>query len=191
MLNFKKHILSSTHKHRINSLFLTCTILLLSTFTAAEERFAGIGIQSLDYDLDELPSISITSIGFKGGYIFSPYLSFEGQVFYGLKSDHIEKNDTEIEIDLSITMAAYAKGTYPINDWYNIYGLAGFSYALINAETKQPYDSIKQKEVSLSIGGGMSVEISKSLHIQLEYINYSTTNKSTIYGLNLNLVKNF
>ena len=177
-------------KERYMPLFFA-VVFLASSAIAEESRYGGISYHAGRYDTDGFQAVDASALGMKLGLTISEYLSFEGHYAYGLKGDSVSHHGVEVDTDLSSAISVFAKGRYSVNDWMNVYGLAGFSHVAMKAKVSSPLDTEVQSDGDLSLGLGIGAEVYPSYVVQLEYINYLMTNSNNYSAINLGFIKIF
>lgn len=111
------------------------------------------------------------------GYDFNQYLAVEGRIGVPVSSEKYSENTNSIKGKPTTSYALFAKGTFPINDMFSVYGLAGYGksgYKVdYNLEEKLGgKGSVKVEKGSLQYAAGVEVNFTQNIAMTAEYGMY-------------------
>jgi hypothetical protein len=81
------------------------------------------------YTFLEVDEINLGAVNFQAAYHFSEYFAVEGEALLGVSDDSIGA----IDVELDYALAAFVKGTLPLNEQFALTGRVGYSTAELSA----------------------------------------------------------
>ncbi|MGF1747391.1 MULTISPECIES: porin family protein [Vibrio] len=106
-------------------------------------------------DAVKLPGFNVSNFGLQAGYSFTEHFALEGRYLYALnRTGSLPQHQSQV----------YAKASYPLNDTFSIYALAGINI------TNQDSASSKTKSY-FSGGAGVSYTFTDKIKGSLEYVS--------------------
>jgi opacity protein-like surface antigen len=155
---------------------------LLFCGAAAAQDFAMrpyVGADALfwDFDADGLSSFSATGLRLRGGVYFNQYFALEAHAGFG-GSDSKTFSDgfgsVGIEVELDRFFSAFLRGTLPLGDRFNAYGLLGYTDAKASLTVSDgPFSfSESDSDNGLSFGIGADMAVMNNVSLNLDYVRY-------------------
>ncbi|EDL52768.1 hypothetical protein VSAK1_13917 [Vibrio mediterranei AK1] len=142
-------------KHTLS--ILTAAMTLSFSALADDSFYLGTiysTVRAADESVDKSTS-NISNLGLQAGYSFNQHFALEGRYFYALnRSSSLPQHQSQI----------YAKASYPLNDTFSIYALAGVNFA-------KEYSASSQTKGYFSGGAGVSYTFTDKLKGSLEYVS--------------------
>lgn len=146
--------------------------------SAATENGGYFGIQynAADIDFDVEGSSSVVKTKFKaatilGGKKFNKYIAIEGRVGTGI--DPYEFSDSE-ELKISTYFSLLARGSLPISNGFNIYGV--FGYTSLKIKDEYCCGSVDITHNGATYGVGIEAIFADKHALSLEYIRLQDGN---------------
>ena len=150
----------------------------------ANAAFAQGGYGSLsafDWEIErtteegDFPKLSSKGVRAIGGYMADANIGVEFHVASGGEDDFefpVDETTTEdADAELNKLLSVFARASAPVNPWMNVYGLAGYSYALV--EILGETTATSQSESGFSFGAGVELSlVPERLYLTLDHVEY-------------------
>jgi opacity protein-like surface antigen len=141
--------------------------------TASEQGFYLGGVYSIvSYKEDNLETLEPKAIALQAGWNFNKYAALEGRIGFGAGSDSFQvpglilHGPVKVEIKVDSYYSGLLRGTLPINDSFDVYGLAGFSSVKFKASSSRITTS---GDSSFSFGAGGEVNLGGHSGLAIEW----------------------
>lgn len=102
---------------------------------AASSSFAGEGDFNFGagYSQFDLDGASVGAVTLRGGYEFTDYLGFEGQIDFGIADDTVTVLATPIDVELNYAASLFGVARAPIAPNFNLLARVGYTTAEVEA----------------------------------------------------------
>jgi outer membrane immunogenic protein len=141
--------------------------------------YAGAGVGTFDVEIDTLDDIDETIDRYKSddtawkafvGYRTNPYFAVE------LAYVNLGSPDDEILPDTTLTVetdgfAPYVVGTFPIGDWFEVFGKAGYYWYDVETRISSPVGDVSDSDgdSTFTWSAGVGAELFDRVNLRLEY----------------------
>jgi OOP family OmpA-OmpF porin len=169
-------------KHGITAALAVAALAAASAAQAQDNEsgfYAGGGIGQFDVAIDDFDDVEDTVDAYDsddsawklfGGWRMNPYLAFEvAYINLGSPEDEILP-ETELTVETD-GFAPYVVGTFPIGDWFEVFGKAGYYWYSTDLKVTTPLGSLSDDESDSTFtwAAGFGVNIFERVNIRLEY----------------------
>ncbi|MEE2525501.1 porin family protein [Hyphobacterium sp. HN65] len=86
-----------------------------------------IGVSEGGFDVD------VSAVTLRGGYEFTRFLGFEGQLDIGVDGDTVMFNNTPVDVDVNMAASLFGVARAPISENANLFARIGYTTANIEA----------------------------------------------------------
>lgn len=148
-------------------------IALLATGAQAQSMYGELGFGALNY---REPGLKLKPGMVRGllGYQISPNVFAEGMLGVGANTDTASGSGASLKVNNMV--GAFVKAQANVTSSFAVYGRLGGAY------TKLKVNGVPDTGSSLAYGLGVSYDISKSLYLNADYMNYYDRNNQKIDG---------
>ncbi|MDC5818429.1 porin family protein [Vibrio europaeus] len=143
---------------------------------AHEGLYVGGSYQAADFKSDVKDSNKAKAHMFNlvTGYDFNQYFGVEGRVGVPVSSEKTSSGEYNIKGKPTTSYAVFAKGMFPINDMFSVYGLAGYGKSGYKVDYNLPTNfggkgSVKAEEGSLQYAAGVEFNFTQNIAMTAEY----------------------
>jgi len=166
--------------------------------TAEPYNYFSAGLSMQTYEEDFVPDFNPKGLDVGFGRQFNENFSGEIRLSLGFADDTntLELYDYNYgyfteqgTLNVDYIISALVKPTYPVNDKFNVYAIAGVSKTKLNFELGG-YE-LSTSETELTIGAGFRYAFNETSDFIFEYIKYGETEAAELSGLTIGLRKNF
>jgi OOP family OmpA-OmpF porin len=169
-------------KHGIPAVLAVAALAAASAAQAQDNEsgfYAGGGIGQFDVAIDDFDDVEDTVDAYDsddsawklfGGWRMNPYVAFEvAYINLGSPEDEILP-ETELTVETD-GFAPYVVGTFPIGDWFEVFGKVGYYWYSTDLEVTSPIGSIRDDESDSTFtwSAGFGVNIFERVNVRLEY----------------------
>lgn len=157
---------------------ILATMALLALGAQAQSLYGEIGFGALTYNE---PGLKLKPGMVRGllGYQISPNVSAEGMLGVGSSTDSAPGSGASLKVNSMV--GAFVKAQANVTNSFAVYGRLGGAYTKIRA------NGLSDSGGSMAYGLGVSYDISKSLYLNADYMNYYDRNNQKIDGYSLGL----
>jgi outer membrane immunogenic protein len=180
------------------SFIFSALILSISSITNAKELYYGLNFSTLDYKETTteqmiFPVFSMQTISGKLGRVWNDNFSAEMRVGFGLNDDEkiVSVNGTLVPIQLGLKnfYGAYVKIGEQVKS--NIYPYTILGYTRVKGKVKALFIEDTNAESDSSFGMGIDFDLTETLKLNIEYMNYLDKNTAALSGFSIGLISNF
>lgn len=173
-------------------------ILSISSTTNAKELYYGLNLSTLDYKETTseqmiFPVFSIQTIYGKLGRVWNDNFSAEMRIGFELNDDEkiVQVNGMLVPIQLRLKnfYGAYVKIGEQVNS--NIYPYTILGYTRVKGKVKALDIEDTNAESDFSFGVGVDFDLTETLKLNIEHMNYLDKNTAAISGFSIGLISNF
>jgi len=131
-------------------------------YVGGQYNFGSVKFEDTDFGFSK--TAKPTALTVLGGWNFNEYFAVEGRIGFGAGSDSLVAG---LDVKVDSYFSALARGTFPVNEMFNVYGLLG----LTSGKVKLEYDggSSSSSDTGLAYGVGAEVNFAKQHGVSLEY----------------------
>lgn len=118
-----------------------------------------------------LSKIESETVRATGGYMFNEHFGIEGHVATGGRDDLTFAGE-DAEAELNKIVAGFAKLNLPLlNDWVNVYGLAGYAIGKVDILAETTTDVVNENSFAWGAGADVAV-LPGRLYLTADYVEY-------------------
>ena len=158
---------------------------------AHADNYFGGNIAFLDYSEDGISGdASLTAIVGRLGTTFNKNFSGELRLGLGIADDSVGVFGYDVDVELDNMFGAYVRGGVPVTDTFFPYAIVGYTRGELTASIPG-FGSESDAEADLSFGFGADVNISKTIILNVEYMNYFDKDGVDVAGLSVGIASKF
>jgi len=188
---------------KVLSVAAVALALSATAVQAHEGLYVGGSYQAANFktDVAGVDKAKAHTFNLVTGYDFNQYLAVEGRLGVPVSSEKHSLNTNSIKGKPTTSYALFAKGTFPINDMFSVYGLAGYGKSgyKVDYNFSGTKGSEKAEKGSLQYAAGVEVNFTQNIAMTAEYGMYgygkekigSENAKWDIKGFNLGIKYKF
>jgi opacity protein-like surface antigen len=169
-------------KHGITAVLALAALAAAANAKAQDNTsgfYAGGGVGSFDVEIDDFDDVDETIDRYDSddtawkafvGWRANPYLALElAYVNLGSPDDEIAP-DTRLTVETD-GFAPYVVGTFPIGDWFEVFGKAGYYFYDVEARVSSPLGDASESESNETFtwSAGLGVNVFERVNVRLEY----------------------
>lgn len=163
-------------------------LLAVSGGVFAGDAYYGGNLAFIDYSEPGIDA-SVTAIYGRIGTNWNENFSGELRVGLGIGDDTVQLFGEDVDIQLNNFIGAYVKGGAQVNEVFYPYAILGLTRG--EAEASVPGFSVTESETDVSFGLGADFNVSESLTLNLEYMNYYDKDSAELSGFSLGFTSVF
>ena len=163
-------------------------LLAVSGGVFAGDMYYGGNLAFIDYSEPGLDA-SVTALYGRIGTNWNENFSGELRVGFGIGDDTVDILGEDVDIELNNFFGAYIKGGAQVNEVFYPYAIVGFTRG--EAEASVLGFSVTESETDVSFGLGADFNVSESLTLNLEYMNYFDKDSAELSGFSLGFTSAF
>jgi len=161
---------------KVRSVAAVALALSATAVQAHEGLYVGGSYQAANFKADVANTDKAKAHMFNlvTGYDFNQYLAVEGRIGVPVSSEKASEGAYSIKGKPTTSYALFAKGTFPINDMFSIYGLAGYGKSgyKVDYNLGGKQGSEKVEKGSLQYAAGVEVNFTQNIAMTAEYGMY-------------------
>ena len=161
-------------------------VVLLSLFfvgnAVAGDTYWGVDLRTMDYESRGFEADLVAVTG-KFGYKVIDHFSIEGFAGIGVSDDTTGSGVSRTDLDVDQIFGIYAKGEYPINNTFIIYGNIGYAEVKITGETATAKATDSTSDTSY--GAGLAYNVNSDMAISIDYTKYIDKSFLELNGVTL------
>ena len=160
-------------------------------FYYAPDAYIGINLSAMQVAEQGFEDAEVGAIYGRMGKQYSPFLSAEFRLGYGLGSDSLVDSvfAQEFEFEVQEFYGAYVRVGTPAGDRFYPYLLLGYTQIAVEQTTLGV--TIENKVDDISYGLGADWALMPHVHSSLELVRYADKQGSTLTALSLGFAKSF
>ncbi len=167
------------------------------------------GYNYLDFNEELGGSADISAITARGGWQFTPFLSVEGDISFGVDDGNFDFNSSEDDLDfddntdgdlddvingpgelgMDYLIGLYARATLPLSDRFEVSARGGYAFVELDSTVQ----TIGGNELvfggsddGFAFGGSASYDLTESLSLRADYTHYEFDDANAeSFGVNL------
>lgn len=183
---------------------LTTAIVLMSAIAIpgmAQEPASGMyfGAQYATVNIENGNGVdtSPTALVFQIGKEINKNFAIEGRFGMGMGDDStgafIGITPFTVTQEVDTFFGIYAKGIMPASDVVSLYGMVGFTDGTVNTSITDGVITISDSgsESDISFGVGVDFDVTKSMALNIEYMNYIDVDNGTLDALSVGITTKF
>jgi opacity protein-like surface antigen len=106
------------------------------------------------------------------GYQFTPHFAIEARANLGVKDYSETYLGETFKIEINNSLSAFFKASYPVNDQFSVYGLAGFNNTKYKISISDSFFSASgsETESGFAYGAGAEFVVNANWSFAVEYV---------------------
>jgi len=164
-------------------------LLVAGVGASAGESYYGGNLTFIDYSETGFEDASLSVLSGRLGTSWNDNFSGELRLGFGVGDDTIRAYGMDVDLAIKNFYGAYIKSGVQMTD--TIYPYAILGYTRGEAEVSIGSLSESTSETDVSFGIGTDFNISESLNVNLEYMNYLDKDGADISGFSLGFSSKF
>lgn len=163
---------------------------LLSGYAQAEIYY-GANILFLDYSEEDIDDdASLTAIVGRLGTSFNENFSGEIRLGIGVGDDDVDVFGFDADVELDNMYGAYIRGGIAVTESFYPYAIVGYTHGKVTASVSG-FGSESESESDVSFGVGADVNVTESIIVNIEYMNYLDKDGAEIDGFSIGIASKF
>ena len=155
---------------------LTMATAMFANANSEGDSYGGFQYGLGTYSEDGFDDANPNALVGRYGKFINDNFAIEGRIGFGVGDDSVNDSTVgDIAIEIDTLIGVYGVGHVAINDSSSVYGLLGFSRGELTATATDFGMSISDDDSSLSYGVGSNIGLSDTLALNLEYVQYLTS----------------
>lgn len=158
---------------------------------AENQYYGGLGVAFLEYSEDGVSDdASLNAINGTLGVNFNENFSGEIRAGFGVGDDSVNILGTNVDVELDTFFGAYVRGGIPAAEAFFPYVVLGYTRGEVTASAPG-FGSSSESESDVSFGLGADVNVSETLTINAEYMNYLDKDGAEVSGFTIGFKTSF
>ena len=176
----------------MRNLVVAATIAItasFSGFTQAQEAYVGFSFSQVDY-FDTVDTYDLNAGVWRLGTNFNENFSGEIRAGFGVSEDAVNLGTLDVNVGLDRVYGAYLRGGIPVFDSFFPYVVVGYTRGKISVSAPG-FPSVSTTESDTSFGLGLDFDVSESITVNAEYMNYFDKDEAEIDAFSLGIIFRF